>query len=398
MRRSWGVALALVATAAFIVLWGGSAAQAVPLSEGLFSDEDDAAMVSGPLDFRDSSGGTNITECPQAGLRDNKTAPLDRRSKDSTEKKGEGGGDIRVNQDFSCLPQDETALDQNPRSSKNYVAGANDYRLGWGTSGFYSITDNGNHWYDGITPFPSLPSGDNLDGGGDPVTVFDRDGIVYYAQINFNRTDDTSGVWVNRSTNGGFTWTRPCVAIGPVGPDEAGVCGGAGDVRQPGDGTVSFFQDNDGQLNGSQPGNDKEWITAGPRPSGVSAKCFTPFTHSVRACDPGVVGCRPALCDVLALLGRRIRGDHVQLLGRPGTIVVGSQAIYGAAAFCHPSWKSNDACDRQPGIPADGQPDDGTTLGRLHQRRHGRRGSVPRRYVQGRRHDVLATEPYGHAL
>jgi len=89
------------------------------------------------------------------------------------------------------------------------VAGANDYRLGWGTSGFYSTTDNGNHWYDGITPFPSLPSGDNLDGGGDPVTVFDRDGVVYYAQINFNRTDDTSGVWVNRSTNGGFTWTRP---------------------------------------------------------------------------------------------------------------------------------------------------------------------------------------------
>ncbi len=53
-------------------------------------------------------------------------------------------------------------------------------------------TDIGNHWYDGITPFPSLPSGDNLDGGGDPVTVFDEGGVAYYAQINFNRTDDTA--------------------------------------------------------------------------------------------------------------------------------------------------------------------------------------------------------------
>jgi len=43
------------------------------------------------------------------------------------------------------------------------------------------------------------------------------------------------------------------------------------DVRQPGDGTVNFVQDNDSVLNGSVPGNDKEWITAGPRPAGVTA-------------------------------------------------------------------------------------------------------------------------------
>ena len=65
---------------------------------------------------------------------------------------------------------------------RNIVGGANDYRLGWGTSGFYASTDNGEHWYDGIIPFPSLPSGDNLDGGGDPAIVFDREGTVYYAR------------------------------------------------------------------------------------------------------------------------------------------------------------------------------------------------------------------------
>ena len=51
-----------------------------------------------------------------------------------------------------------------------------------------------------------------LPSGGDPVTAFDRDGIAYYAQIAFNRYNDTSGVFVQRSTNGGFTWSRACVA------------------------------------------------------------------------------------------------------------------------------------------------------------------------------------------
>jgi len=360
LRRFRGVAVALFAIAAFIVLWGGTAARAVPLSEGLFSDEDDAAMVSGPIDFRDTAAGTNLTECPQAGLRTAVPRPLDRRQKDEAEKKGEGGTDTRVNQDFSCMPQDETALDQNPRSARNYVLGANDYRLGWGTSGFYSTTDNGAHWYDGITPFPSLPSGDNLDGGGDPVIVFDRAGIAYYAQINFNRTDDTSGVWVNRSTNGGFTWTRPCVAIGPLGPGEAGACGGPGDVRQPGDGTVSFFQDTDGVLNGSQPGNDKEWITAGPRPSGVSATCFTPFTHTPRACSADVVGV-DRLYVTFSLFSEtgsaEIMFSYSDDQARSWSA---AKAIYGAGAFCHPSWKADDRCTdsqgSQPTVnPATGQ-------------------------------------------
>jgi hypothetical protein len=271
-----------------MVLWGGSAASGYP---GLFEDDESDAVVSGALDFRDTPAGTNLTECPQAGLRNRGAVPLDRRQKDDAELHSEGVNDIRVNQDYSCMPQDETTIDQNPTNRSSIISGANDYRLGWGTSGFYSTTDNGAHWYDGITPFPSLPSGDNLDGGGDPVVVFDRAGVAYYAQINFNRTDDTSGVWVNRSTNGGFTWTRPCVAIRRAAPpSEAAACGGPGDVRQPGDGTVAFQQDDDAVLNGSVPGYDKEWLTAGPRPAGISPQCFTALTHSPTDCNPDVIG------------------------------------------------------------------------------------------------------------
>ena len=242
-KRRLGILAAVAAIASF-VLTGGSAYAVNP---PFFDDQGDQ-LVSGALDFRDVSGGTNVTECPQAGLSGDRAHPLDKRSGDRAEQKSTGN-DQRLNQDFSCFPQDETAVDQNPKAPRNYLAGANDYRMGWGTSGFYATTDGGAHWYDGITPFPSLPSGDNLDGGGDPVTLFDRGGVAYYAQINFNRTDDTSGVWVNRSTNGGFTWTRPCVAIGPIGApaDEHGVCGGTGDARQPGDGTVGFIQDNERQ-------------------------------------------------------------------------------------------------------------------------------------------------------
>ena len=106
--------------------------------------------------------GNAITECPQAGLKADNPKPIRQLAQDQIEKLSSQGSNIRVNQDYSCFPQDETAIDINPTTKKNLLGGANDYRLGWGTSGFYASTDNGNHWYDGIIPFPSLPSGDNL--------------------------------------------------------------------------------------------------------------------------------------------------------------------------------------------------------------------------------------------
>ena len=290
MKRAFAVLLPLAALGAFLVMWAGTAS-AVEVPPWANEDEDTTAL-SGPLEYKDfNSLGNAITECPQAGLKAENPKPLRRLARDDVEKMSDAGSNIRANQDYSCMPQDETALDINPNHKSNVLGGANDYRLGWGTSGFYASTDNGNHWYDGIIPFPSLPSGDNLDGGGDPSIVYDRQGIAYYADINFNRTDDTSGVWVSRSTNGGFTWSRPCVAIRTAAPpSEQSVCGGPGDPRQPGDGTVNFIQDNDAVLNGSVPGNDKEWISAGPRPAGVQPTCFTPLGRSPIACNPDQVG------------------------------------------------------------------------------------------------------------
>jgi hypothetical protein len=313
-------------------------------------DENDTTALSGPLDFRDAASGTNLTECPQAGMRDKNPHPLDQRQKDDAERVGDTGNDVRANQDYSCMPQDETSIDQNPLNQRNYVGGANDYRLGWGTSGFYATTDNGSTWYDGITPFPSLPSGDNLDGGGDPVIVFDRSGVAYYAQINFNRTDDTSGVWVNRSTNGGFTWTRPCVAIRTAAaPSEQAACGGPGDVRQPGDGTVAFQQDNDRVLNGSVPSYDKEWLTAGPRPAGVAATCFTPFTHTPTDCVAGTVGPDRLYVSYSLFSANGSAQILLQYSDDQARSWSPPKVINGGEAFCSPGGRPANGCDDSQG-------------------------------------------------
>jgi hypothetical protein len=242
--------------------------------------------------------GSAITECPQAGLSDNQPRPLDLRNKDQVEQLGDQGNDIRVNQDYSCFPQNETSIAVSSREPRNLVAGANDYRLGTGSSGFYASTDGGKSWYDGIIPFPSGPAGITrgegiIPSGGDPVVAFDRAGVAYYSQIGFFRGTDVGGVFVSRSTNGGFTWSRACIPVDatPDDPnDDAAVCGGPGDVRQPGDGLVAFTADNDTDPNSSVSFDDKEWMTVGPRPDGVEPVCFTPITRTATDCDQAVIG------------------------------------------------------------------------------------------------------------
>src|SRR3954471_408850 len=361
MRRA-SLALALLAALAALFVLAGSALSAasdetpidVKVPYGDDDDDADAPPASGAVDFRDMSLGTNITECPQAGEpSDKQPKPLDLRTKDKVEQLSNGGDDNKTNQDYACFPQDETAVHVNPTNPKNATAGANDYRLGWGTSGFYTTSDNGNHWYDGITPFPSLPSGDNLDGGGDPVIIHDRAGVAYYVQINFNRTDDTSGVWVNRSTNGGFTWSRPCVAIaGPNSqtPDQGAVCGGNGDPRYPGDGTVNFVQDNDQQANASVPFNDKEWGTAGPRPAGVTPVCFAPISKTPGPCNAAVVGVdRLYVTWTLFAAHNTSSAINLSYSDDQGRSWSPPRVISGSAPFCVGSSAGGTNCDDNQG-------------------------------------------------
>jgi hypothetical protein len=301
-RRIWlarGLAAVFVAT---IVFSGGASVTSaaeddVVLDPKVLGDPDEnGAPPSGNMDFRDVDAGNALTECPQAGVTDKQPKPLDQRAKDRVEELSNGGNDVKANQDYSCFPQDETSIAINPTNPKNAIAGANDYRLGWGSSGFYATTDGGAHWYDGVKPFPTNANQarDHIDGGGDPSVAFDRDGIAYYNDLHFMRENDESGIFVARSTNGGFTWSRPCVPAGAT--DTAARCGGNGDVRRPGDGVVSYFADNDNSLNGSVPANDKNYMTTGPRPAGVTPTCFAPITKTPIAA--GSPGCETSLIGV----------------------------------------------------------------------------------------------------
>jgi hypothetical protein len=285
------VSLVFAGLALLLVLGAGVVGAAGPYPRELKFGA--GPQLSGSVEEgRDVNFGTRITECPQAG-NTNPSKPLDKRAIDEVEQVSRGGDDRRSNADYSCFPQNEVSVDVNPQNSRNFVVGANDYRLGTGSSGFHWTTNSGKSFYDGIIPFPSGPAGQTrgegfVPSGGDPVIVYDRDGVVYYAQIGFFRGDDTNGVFVQRSTNGGATWSRACIPSGTT--DANALCGGLGDVRQPGDGVVSFFPDPDGILNGSVPFEDKEYMTSGPRPAGVQPQCFAPISRSAVACDPDVVG------------------------------------------------------------------------------------------------------------
>lgn len=321
-------------------------------------------QLSGAADFKDLNFGTGITECPQAGLSrggegdddhggGGRPWPLDRREKDEVEQLSNQGDDKRVNQSFSCFPQNEVSVDTNPRTPRNFVVGMNDYRFGRGSSGFSATTDGGRSFYDGIIPFPSGPPPQTRGEGsvpssGDPVIFYDRDGVVYYVHVGFFSGSDANGVFASRSTNGGFTWTRACIPIDTTlaNPnDDASVCGGTGDARQPGDGRVTFNPDPDGAPNGNVPLDDKPYATAGPRPSGVEPVCFTPISRTRTACDPpNVVG-----ADRLYVTFTRFTNIASQILlsysddqGRSWSL---PGPINGSATFCVFAFAGPGACD-----------------------------------------------------
>ena len=301
MKRALCALGAFMGLALLVMAFGsvaGATAKVTTDSEGITKnlqqelaagDDEVPDDASGALNFRGADFGNGLSTCPQAG-KTTTPSPLQDLTPDQISQRANATHDIRVSQDFSCMPQNETSVAINPLAQNNIIGGANDYRNGFGSSGFYATTNNGGTWYDGVKPFPgSLPNGDDhLDGGGDPALTYDSQGTAYYADIHFDRVDLTNGVFVARSTNGGFTWSKPCIAQSQDGtaPNDGNVvCGGPGDPRIPNDGTVAFYED-DGT--GTTPSTDKEYITTGPRPAGVQPTCFEPVSKTpIPAGSPG---------------------------------------------------------------------------------------------------------------
>jgi hypothetical protein len=116
---------------------------------------------------------------------------------------GGAGPNVRANQDVTPEPQNETTIAVNPADPYNIVGGANDYRNGDATVGWYTSFDGGLTWTDGVFPIPG-----NYDASGDPAVAFGPNNRVYFAQLIFQRDSQNppSGIYVSTSTDGGLTW------------------------------------------------------------------------------------------------------------------------------------------------------------------------------------------------
>ena len=96
---------------------------------------------------------------------------------------------------------------------------------------------------------------------------------------------------------------------------------------------MSFQPDNNDLLDGSVNFNDKEYITTGPRPTGVAAQCFDP-NHAPAPCNPDAVGVDRVYVSwtlFLATGGSQIVISYSDDQGRSWSAM---KVINGSGAFC----------------------------------------------------------------
>jgi hypothetical protein len=129
-------------------------------------------------------------------------------------------------------PQNETSIAVNPANPHNLVAGTNDYReccvpsagtlRNDGSGWVYTSMDGGQTWANiklpGLGPNED-PSGvfKKLTSVGDPAISFGKNNTVYYANIAFNRVDNSDAIIVSVSKDGGLSWGKPILVANSGG-------------------------------------------------------------------------------------------------------------------------------------------------------------------------------------
>jgi hypothetical protein len=124
------------------------------------------------------------------------------------------GSNRRCNQDPIGHAQNETPGAASPINPNIVLAGANDYRNGDASAGFYRSTDGGMTWADALVT--RGPAG-VFEGAGDPVPAVDASGRMYTAYIAFDRTTPDNGLYVQTSTDNGGTWSNPVAVAAHTG-------------------------------------------------------------------------------------------------------------------------------------------------------------------------------------
>ena len=114
---------------------------------------------------------------------------------------------ILINSDNSGQVQNEEMVCVNPLNTDNAVALWRDFRLGYRRIGFGYTFDAGQTWNDTLLVVPPHPR------QSDPALAVDDDGNYFACSLCLRWDDGPSGIYVQKSSDGGVTWEFPVAVV-----------------------------------------------------------------------------------------------------------------------------------------------------------------------------------------
>lgn len=248
---------------------------------------------------------------------------------------GQGGSNVRANQDCSLRRQAEEVVVANPTNPRNLIAGQNDSRLGFNKCGYDWSFDGGRTWGDQVPPFYQHIGGDGhtFDACSDPTATFDSKGNAYVAGVLFDLTSPASAFVVAKSNRGigGAFYHSP--APSPFQEYQDTPLGVVADDNDP-----NVFNDKEfivADATASSPKADNVYATwtrfNGATGAGVGANSpiyFSQSTDGGATWSPGIEisGANPATCTVFSGESNPNACDQDQgshpIVGRDGTLYV----------------------------------------------------------------------------
>ncbi|MBI5060120.1 exo-alpha-sialidase [candidate division KSB1 bacterium] len=125
------------------------------------------------------------------------------------------GANVRCNQDPFGSRQNEMTAAASPLNPGIVLTGANDYRNGDASGGFYRTVDGGLTFTDALVTRGPVGS---YDAAGDPVASADLSGRLYALYIAFDRDPGVdNGIYSQTSVDSGATWAAPVPVLEHVG-------------------------------------------------------------------------------------------------------------------------------------------------------------------------------------
>jgi len=239
---------------------------------------------------------------------------------------GQGGSNVRVNQDCSLRRQAEEIVVVNPLDDDNLIAGQNDSRIGFNHCGYAWSFDGGKSWGDQTPPFWqfTLLDGHTADACSDPSATFDSKGNAYVTGVIFDvaATAFANAIVVAKSNApiGGAFYHSPRVQPFQTYRDVP-----LGVVVNDNDATI--FNDKElmvADANAGSPKHDNVYVTWTRFSGGHSPIYFSQSTNGGDTWSAGIEidGVNPSICTVpVAGPCNDNQGSH-PIVGPDGTIYV----------------------------------------------------------------------------